>query len=415
MKFFFPDSQDLIDPSFDFEAETRATFRVRQRDDLYAHELFDVPPFDGLLVSKAIVDGVSGSTGKYTLAQRHRLFRLGVREFLRADNHLGSTPLAIMGDCGAFTYKDAETPPFSPEEVVQFYDNCEFDFGLSVDHVILPFNAAWDRTFTGIDLVPDVLRQRQELTLDLASEFLKLADAQAVRFEPLGVAQGWSPNAYANSVSALQRMGYDYIALGGLVPLKTIEILQTLAAVAEVRRPTTRLHLLGVTRIAETGRFKEYGVVSFDSTSPFLQAFKDAKDNYHTVDGRYSAIRIPQVEGSPKMKRLIGSGQVKQEDARRLEFASLEALRLFDKGAKGIEDVLIPIAEYEKLHAGNEKRLVRYREVLTDKPWKECACEVCTAIGIEVIIFRGSERNKRRGFHNLAVFRQAMACAGVAF
>jgi hypothetical protein len=29
-------------------------------------------------------------------------------------------------------------------------------------------------------------------------------------------------------------------------------------------------------------------------------------------------------------------------------------------------------------------------------------------VGVEVIIFRGSERNKRRGFHNLAVFRDRM-------
>ena len=50
MKFFFPDSQDSVDPSFDFESETRAEFRIRQRDDLYAHEIFEDPPFDGVLV-----------------------------------------------------------------------------------------------------------------------------------------------------------------------------------------------------------------------------------------------------------------------------------------------------------------------------------------------------------------------------
>jgi hypothetical protein len=29
-------------------------------------------------------------------------------------------------------------------------------------------------------------------------------------------------------------------------------------------------------------------------------------------------------------------------------------------------------------------------------------------VGIEVIIFRGAERNKRRGFHNLKVFRETL-------
>jgi hypothetical protein len=33
MKFFFPDAQDLVDPSFDFERETRSELRIRHRDD----------------------------------------------------------------------------------------------------------------------------------------------------------------------------------------------------------------------------------------------------------------------------------------------------------------------------------------------------------------------------------------------
>ena len=78
MKFFFPDSQDQIDREFDFLTEEKAVFRVRQRDDLYAHEALHVPPFAGLLVSKAIVDGTAGGTGKYTVAQRHQIGRAHV-------------------------------------------------------------------------------------------------------------------------------------------------------------------------------------------------------------------------------------------------------------------------------------------------------------------------------------------------
>jgi hypothetical protein len=50
MKFFFPDSQDQVDPSFDFDTEERARLRLRHRDDMYAHEVFAKPPFDGVLV-----------------------------------------------------------------------------------------------------------------------------------------------------------------------------------------------------------------------------------------------------------------------------------------------------------------------------------------------------------------------------
>ena len=99
MKFFFPDSQDFVDDSFDFETETRSSIRVRQRDDRYPHEIFAAAPYDGILVSKAIVDGLGGGTGKYSAPQRHRFLRVGVREYFR----LEETPLETMGDCGAFT------------------------------------------------------------------------------------------------------------------------------------------------------------------------------------------------------------------------------------------------------------------------------------------------------------------------
>ena len=41
-------------------------------------------------------------------------------------------------------------------------------------------------------------------------------------------------------------------------------------------------------------------------------------------------------------------------------------------------------------------------------PWRECHCGLCAEHGIEIAIFRGSERNKRRGFHNLSVLAGKM-------
>ncbi len=108
MKFFFPDSQDLVDPSFDFTTEARSTTRVRQRDDLYAHEVFSAPAYDGLLVSKGIVDGFGETGSRYSQAQRHRLLRSGSQ----SSSHRGGSrrTVPIMGDCGAFTYVREEPP-----------------------------------------------------------------------------------------------------------------------------------------------------------------------------------------------------------------------------------------------------------------------------------------------------------------
>lgn len=393
MRFFLPDSQDFVDPSFDFETERRAVDRTRQRDDQYAHELFSKPAYDGLLVSKATVDGLGGS-GRYTLAQRHRLLREGAKRFFR-------TPLPIMGDCGAFSYvKDVE-PPFTVEEVTAFYEQCGFTHGMSVDHIILEYAPEWDAA----KKVPKRAQERQDLTLELANAFLKLHRRTRPRFKPIGVAQGWSPASYARSVRELQRMGYDYLALGGMVPLKTADIREVLEGLQEVRKSGTKLHLLGVTRIDHIASFERWGVASFDSTSPLRQAFKDKDDNYHTAERTFSAIRVPQVEGNPKFQAAIRAGRVSQDDARRLEKACLGGLRaISSRQGKPIQATVRLLHEYEQLFdPGRDNRAI-YSEILSTQPWKDCPCEVCRRLGHHVILFRGAERNRRRGLHNVWVF-----------
>lgn len=401
MKFFFPDSQDLVDPSFDFNSENRSSDRRRHRDDTYAHEVFTSPAYDGLLVSKGIVDGVSGG-GKYTLAQRHRLLRVGARDFFRLDSSPDHS-LPIMGDCGAFTYFREEVPPYTVDEVLDFYVECGFDFGVSVDHVILAYQPSWDRPGKST-LAPEQVRDRQALTLQLASEFWTKHRSRRLSFEPLGVAQGWSPQSYAASVSALEKMGYQYIAVGGMVPLKTRDILACLESIDSVRRPATRLHLLGVTRTENVEAFQNFGVVSFDSTSPLRQAFKDDKDNYYTMDRTYTAIRIPQVEGNPGLQKRIRAGIVSQEQARKLERACLDSVKTFDAGECPIDETLALLSEYEELYSPGHDHTSVYRQTLTDQPWKHCVCDICRRLGYHVILFRGAERNRRRGFHNLWVF-----------
>lgn len=402
MRFYFPDSQDQIDPSFDFATEERSPFRIRQRDDRYAHEVLSPSPYVGMLVSKAIVDGISGAAGKYSAQQRQRLYRVGIREFFR----LHGEAIDTMGDCGAFTYVREDTPPYKVDEVIDFYENCGFDSGISLDHVILGFDID-----AGVDdeAVDEEWRRRRELTIGLAAEFLTRHAERRCSFEPVGVAQGWSPASYARSVEQLQEIGYERIAVGGLVAQKTDEILAVLKAIDRVRvRGVTRMHLLGVTRCESIPRFADYGVTSFDSTSPFRQSFKDDRDNYYALDRQWIALRVPQVEGNPKLERSIRAGDIDQARARRLERNALAKLAAFDRGASDVESVVAALREYEELHDTKRDRSAAYREVLEAAPWKDCSCEVCTGAGIQVMIFRGTERNKRRGFHNLHVFAQRL-------
>lgn len=405
MRFYFPDSQDQIDPSFNFQTEERSPFRIRQRDDLYAHEVLTPVPYTGMLVSKAMVDGVDGGAGRYSAQQRQRLYRVGIREFFRLDDALGPR-ISTMGDCGAFTYVREDTPPYTVDEVIDFYEGCGFDAGLSLDHVILGFEL---HSPLSKEMLPPQWVHRQALTLDLAEEFLRRHRERGAPFEPVGVAQGWSPESYAESVAALQRIGYKRIALGGLVAQKTHEILAVLAEIAKIREPGTGFHLLGVTRTEQVPAFTVFGVASFDSTSPFRQAFKDDRDNYYDDHRTWTALRVPQVEGNAKLQRRIRAGEIDGQKARNLERQALRTLAAFDRGDATVEDAVGPLREYELLHEATRDRSRQYREVLAAAPWKRCDCAVCHEVGIQVIIFRGTERNKRRGFHNLHVFARRFA------
>jgi hypothetical protein len=404
MKFFFPDSQDFVDETFDFESETRSDDRVRQRDDRYPHEIFQSVPYNGLLVSKAVVDGMGAGTGKYSGAQRHRFLRVGVREYFR----LYSREIETMGDCGAFTYVRQPKPPYTAEEVADFYADCGFDYGLSVDHVILGYKSEYDRHLKGVDLVPSDWRARQELTFELAEDFLRYCEKKSYQFVPIGVAQGWSPQSYAHAVETLQSLGFRYIAFGGFVPLKTPDILECLRAANLVRNPSTKFHLLGITRCENVQTFGEFGVVSFDSTSPLRKAFKDDKNNYYTLEGTYSAIRVPQVDANPDLLRRIVAGQVQQDIAREHEQRCLATLIKFDRGEATLEETVRCLRAYEEIFDSKSDRSSVYRNVLKDRPWRDCPCEICRRLGIHVIIFRGAERNRRRGFHNLYVFNQQL-------
>lgn len=401
--FFFPDSQDQIDPSFDFERESSSPDRVRQRDDRYAHETISPAPYTGILLSKALVDG-PGS--KYTFAQRHRLYRLGVRRFFRLDECDGPA-LATLGDCGAFNYVREEKPPYSVDEVVDFYDECGFDYGISVDHVILGYIPDATDIVRPLRQPPQEWADRQRLTLELAAEFLRRRRATRARFEPLGVAQGWSPASYALAVHALQKMGYDYIALGGMVPLKTAQIEACLNAIDDVRHPDTRFHLLGITRTELVKNYERYGVASFDSTSPFRQAFKDDRDNYYAPGRKYLAIRVMQIDSNNRLKQRVLAGQLDQNLGRRLERACLDALAAYDRDECPIDAPLEALEAYDSF-LGEPDRQGEYWRTLHDRPWRSCPCGICAAVGIQVVIFRGTERNKRRGFHNLFVFNQLL-------
>lgn len=416
MRFVFADSMDVVDPGYDFIADRNGARRKAHRDDLYPHELLDQSPYDGILVSRGIVGDVH-HPGKYSEAEMMRFRREGARRFLRypADRFPDSM---VMGDCGAFTYRNLPEPPYRAEDTVEFYGDGGFTHGCSPDHLIFDFDEGPGRTRSE---VPQVTRDRYDVTLQYAAEFLPASHRLGPGFTPMGVIQGWSAESMADAARSLVAMGYDYLAIGGTVPLKIDQQRRAFAAVRAATPPNVRLHVLGFGKVEELAELKRYGIASFDTTSPLLRAFKDAKKNYwvRTADSHlsyYTAIRIPQATENTRLKQKAREGSLNQEKARLLEAAALEAVRAYAGHRGSLESGLDAVMDYwtalnwdeeasvsQRELAARRQRVV-YARTLSDRPWEQCDCSVCREGGVEVLIFRTSNRNKRRGIHNLHVF-----------
>jgi hypothetical protein len=421
LKFLFSDTQDYVDPGYDFINDRPTAGRKKYWDDRYAHELMDVPPYDGLLVSMSAlksVPGVPGGAGRYSTAETQRFLRDGARRFLRFEGARFGDKM-LMGDCGAFAYAGLERPPYTPDEVAEFYADAGFTHGCSPDHIIFEFDPANPPE----SAVGEPVRNRYAITLQNARDFYELTLRESVGFIPIGPIQGWSPESMADAAVTLEQIGYRYLAVGGLVPLKPEAIHLCLKAIRERIRPDTKLHLLGFAKADQIHEFVQYGIESFDSTSPLIRAFKDSRANYYLESEQggltyYCAIRIPQAIENPRLLHALKRGQVKADDLHRKEGQALAAIRGYDRGAVSLCEATEVLADYqqyltlatepsdEKRQRTLEQAKSQIEATLADVPWKKCQCAICRQIGVEVIIFRTSNRNKRRGFHNLAVYYQ---------
>jgi hypothetical protein len=398
MKYFIPEWDDRVDPQYDFITDNHSKIHNENplRNDFYIWDIFGLnkTPIDGVLVSRM---KIMENKTKY-----QQILDESIHTFLRLPK-----TFEIMGDCGAWGYIDQEEPPFKTSETLDYYVNCGFNYGVSIDHLI----------------VPAYIEQRErrwKLTLENAREMFELwrsKDKYLQSIRIIGVAQGWDVESYRKAVRELLKIGYDYIGLGGLARAPTgkesekIDVKTLINVVKgvwlEVKKwmqETKRkvdIHVFGVARPQIIPELMKYGVTSFDSASFLRRAWLSAQNNYYTLEGKsYSAIRIPQTERSLRVK------DIKDEKLVSLEKKALEILRLYDKGGASIDKVMGVLKEYNvviKQRPGIEKF---YMETLKDMPWKKCPCKICKDISVEVIIFRGNNRNRRRGFHNTWVFYQ---------
>jgi hypothetical protein len=379
LQYFIPEWDDLVDPDYDFATDTHSGGAADWSNQAYAHQLYPEPNYDGLLVSKVIAEA--------TRRKKERLHRHGVHRHLRVPPEF-----FVMGDCGAFGYVNEDRPPYSTEEILDYYTRLGFDAGVSVDHLI----------------TPGTHHQRQErydLTLQNAEDFLKEHRRRGLRWEPIGAVQGWDAESYASAARRCVTMGYGYVALGGLVRTNTREILRIVRAVHEVVPDSVKVHLFGLARLGALNAFADLGVRSVDSASYLRQAWTRTAASYVLEHDAYAALRIPDLNKGPSGKRVRQQSTVSPDRLAALEQAALKAVRAYAGRDCSLDACLNALLDYDRFVTSDRVDMAgHYRKTLEARPWEQCPCLVCSRWGVEVIIFRGNNRNRRRGFHNTFVF-----------
>lgn len=409
MLYFLPDWEDRLDPNYNFETDTFSRDKsAAYAIDVYAHQIFKKPPYDGILISLAIfkdkINIISDSNG----GKQIRQFK-SIKEYLRIKK---GSKLKVMGDCGAFSYINEDVPPeeYKIDKVSDIYQALDFDYGVSVDHMIPDTIVKNEKK---INLTEEQKEERRQLTLFNAKEFIEYHKKKNLNFTPIGAVQGYCPESYADSAAKTVEMGYSYIGIGTLVPKSDDEIVKIIRTIMKaISHRKIKLHLFGILRPQKIREFKALGVTSFDSASFLRKSWLRTGRNYFTKDGNwYAAIRIPYAENPVLVKNALREGY-SIADIKQMENNALKAIRQYaNNKTLDVERVLKAILEYDTLllreYDGNH-HYDKYMKTLVDRPWEKCNCEICKEIGVEVIIFRGANRNKRRGFHNTKVFYECI-------
>lgn len=410
LKFYLPNFEDMVDPDYNFLDDQPSLKRQdRWEHDKFAHEFFpDEQIFDGMLISKASLSP----------AAENRIHQAGgVHAFTRL-----KPGIPIMGDCGAFTYILEKEPVYTVQQVLEYYRDFGFDYGVSLDHLVFITVEMLEKAFEKGKIkkkwwdgktTEQIQKDRFELTLQNAQEFLNLHNRENPGFTPIGIAQGNTPEHYYTAVEQLINMGYRHLALGSLVKSKDQEIIAILERIHPLIQDDIQLHIFGVARLSLVPHFLRLCVTSADSAAPLRRAFLGTgNDNYWTANGhKYAAIRVPDAKtrrnkrGVDSVKEVLRrNGKLSAESLVDLEQEVLSLLRAYDEGQASLEKTLKTVLIYDRLYGDKRDHEAAYRQTLTDRPWQQCGCAICEEVGVEVIIFRGNNRNRRRGFHNVKVF-----------
>lgn len=407
VSYFLPDWDDLLDNQFDFETDKFSGKSPSERGDKHCSILMKPERMhDGILVSLAQHVTSKGPLRRFEGSEEQSLAPTNLRDQFGLEQNQ-----SLFGDCGAFSYVNEVEPSITVEQAVALYDLHGFDFGASVDHIPV---ANVMRNGVAVDLTRGEQLARVRKTRKNAELFLDAAHKRKVSFRPVGTVQALDAASYAKTVKFYYELGYRYIAIGGLVPQTDESIQKIVTAVMKAvsnLRERPWIHLFGVFRPKLQELFRNLKVDSFDSATYFRKAWLRSDQNYLATNGSwYAAIRVPMTK-DPRTRKRLESSKVDIQNLEIQEAAVMKLLMRYDREEVSTREVLDAVIGYDaQLTRSSEIQSLRvkYERTLIDRPWKLCTCPFCKDIGIHMLIFRGANRNKRRGTHNTLMLYQSL-------
>ena len=158
VRFYFPDSQDLVSPSYDFLRDEYPAHRVRQRDDRYAHEVLSTARRTTASWS-ASPSWMDPSRVPASTRPPNAPASTAWGSTSSSDSHQASRRSATTARSTTLMKRFLRSRRL---ETLDFYEECGFDAGVSTDHVVFGFT----EDPSSDDVNPD-WEARRRLTLRL--------------------------------------------------------------------------------------------------------------------------------------------------------------------------------------------------------------------------------------------------------
>lgn len=425
-----------IQPEFDFvkdevkKKRTRSELAKRKK---CGYNFFDYPLADGLLVSRTMLEKYAAKIKKinnrYKIVQYHTPGGFtDVRSYLKIQD----MNLLTFADPGTWSFAHATKLPEyleDQEELINYYNDLNFDLAGSVDWPIIDkVVRIIDGKKCMLDLPLKEKEFRRDLTIRMAEEFIKFCNRRAdLKFIPFGTIQGYSTETYVDSIRRILKLGYKYIAIGGLPTYSEKAVLELLPLLwDEIKKSDTRpgMHLYGrYPSPSAVPLFEKYGVTSFDNNSSFIAVQRDSRCSYwdpefataSEIEGpsfRSGNIKIPAATSPTirKAKKILTD--IEYNKLVELCTDTFDAFLLFVKNQDKYSKIKF-IKKYKRLTRKlNGVRAVPYSDIklkllvqycndgLRYGGWKRCRCNSCKLLGPHILLVRGIDRNHHTFLHN---------------